>query len=130
MKTFINSQNKASENIQVITNLYMYWHELADDDIISLQPDEIQEIQELVSILPKDLILKQLTSQNTATDYTAYTYIFETPGALLGTKARAATESKVEQFLSYVQNLNCYEGSYYVTPIKGTNIIIGTFLIG
>lgn len=130
MKTFINSQNKASENNQVITNLYMYWHEQAADNITSLQSDELQEIQELVAILPKDLVLKQITSQNIDKCYTTYTYLFETPGALLGTKAQAATESKVEQFLSYIRKLTGYEGSYQVTPINGTNLIIGTFLIG
>ena len=130
MKTFINSQNEASFNDQVIRMLYMYWHELSNDDFFDLLPDEEQEIQELVDILPKYLVLKQITQQNTTSDYTVYTYVFETPGSLLGPKVQAYIESKVEQFLSYIQDLNSYEGSYYVTPIQGTNTIIGTFTIG
>lgn len=130
MKTFINSQNEASFNDQVIRMLYMYWHELSNDDFFDLLPDENKEIQELVDILPKYLVLKQITQQNTTSDYTVYTYVFETPGSLLGLKVQAYIESKVEQFLSYIQDLNSYEGSYYVTPIQGTNTIIGTFTIG
>ena len=130
MKTFINSQNKASFNDQVIGMLYMYWHELSNDDFFDLLPDENQEIQELVDILPKYLVLKQITQQNTTSDYTVYTYVFETPGSLLGPKVQAYIESKVEQFLSHIQDLNNNEGSYYVTPIQGTNTIIGTFTIG
>ena len=130
MKTFINSQNEASFNDQVIRMLYMYWHELSNDDFFDLLPDENQEIQELVDILPKYLVLKQITQQNTTSDYTVYTYVFETPGSLLGPKVQAYIESKVEQFLSHIQDLNSNEGSYYVTPIQGTNTIIGTFTIG
>lgn len=130
MKTFINSQNQASFNDQVIRMLYMYWHELSNDDFFDLLPDENQEIQELVDILPKYLVLKQITQQNTTSDYTVYTYVFETPGSLLGPKVQAYIESKVEQFLSHIHDLNSYEGSYYVTPIQGTNTIIGTFTIG
>lgn len=130
MKTFINSQNQASFNDQVIRMLYMYWHEISNDDFFDLLPDENKEIQEMVDILPKYLVLKQITQQNTTSDYTVYTYVFETPGSLLGPKVQAYIESKVEQFLSYIQDLNSYEGSYYVTPIQGTNTIIGTFTIG
>ena len=130
MKTFINSQNEASFNDQVIRMLYMYWHEISNDEFFDLLPDENQEIQELVDILPKYLVLKQITQQNTTSDYTVYTYVFETPGSLLGSKVQAYIETKVEQFLSYIQDLNNNEGSYYVTPIKGTNTIIGTFTIG
>ena len=130
MKTFINSQNKASFNDQVIKMLYMYWHELSNDDFFDLLPDEEQEVQDLVDILPKYLVLKQITQQNTTSDYTVYTYVFETPGSLLGPKVQAYIESKVEQFLSHIQDLNNNEGSYYVTPIQGTNTIICTFTIG
>lgn len=130
MKTFINSQNQASFNDQVIRMIYMYWHEISNDEFFDLLPDEEQEIQEMVDILPKYLVLKQITQQNTTSDYTVYTYVFETPGSLLGSKVQAYIESKVEQFLSHIQDLNSNEGSYYVTPIKGTNTIIGTFTIG
>lgn len=130
MKTFINSQNQASFNDQVIKMLYMYWHELSPNGFFDLLPDEEQEIQEMVDILPKQLILKQITQQNTTSDYTVYTYVFETPGSLLGSKVQAYIESKVEQFLSHINDLTDNEGSYYVTPIEGTNTIIGTFTIG
>ena len=130
MKTFINSQNQASFNDQVIRMLYMYWHEISNDDFFDLLPDENNEIQELVDILPKYLVLKQITQQNTTSDYTVYTYVFETPGSLLGSKVQAYIETKVEQFLSHINDLTDNEGSYYVTPIQGTNIIIGTFTIG
>lgn len=130
MKTFINSQNQASFNDQVIRMLYMYWHEISNDDFFDLLPDEEQEIQEMVDILPKYLVLKQITQQNTTSDYTVYTYVLETPGSLLGSKVQAYIESKVEQFLSHINDLTDNEGSYYVTPIQGTNTIIGTFTIG
>ena len=130
MRTFINSQNKASFNDQVIKMLYMYWHELSNDDCFDLLPDEEQEVQDLVYLIPKQLILKQITQQNTTSDYTVYTYVFETPGSLLGPKVQAYIESNVELFLSYINVLNNNEGSYYVTPIQGTNTIIGTFTIG
>lgn len=130
MKTFINSQNQASFNDQVIRMLYMYWHEISNDDFFDLLPDENKEIQEMVDILPKYLVLKQITQQNTTSDYTVYTYVFETPGSLLGSKVQAYIESKVEQFLSHINDLTDNEGSYYVTPIQGTNTIIGTFTIG
>lgn len=110
--------------------LYMYWHELSNDDFFDLLPDENKEIQEMVDILPKYLVLKQITQQNTTSDYTVYTYVFETPGSLLGSKVQAYIESKVEQFLSHINDLTDNEGSYYVTPIQGTNTIIGTFTIG
>ena len=130
MKTFINSQNQASFNDQVIKILYMYWHELSNDDFFDLLPDEEQEIQDLVDLLPKKLILKQITQQNTTSDYTVYTYIFETHGSLLGPKVQAYIESKVEQFLSHIKDLTDNEGYYHIVPIKGTNTIIGTFTIG
>ena len=130
MKTFINSQNQASFNDQVIRMLYMYWHEISNDEFFDLLPNEEHEIQEMVDILPKYLVLKQITQQNTTSDYTVYTYVFETPGSLLGPKVQAYIETKVEQFLSHIQDLTDNEGSYYVTPIKGTNTIIGTFTIG
>ena len=130
MKTFINSQNQASFNDQVIRMLYMYWHEISNDDFFDLLPDENKEIQEMVDILPKYLVLKQITQQNTTSDYTVYTYVFETPGSLLGSKVQAYIESKVEQFLSHINDLTDNDGSYYVTPIQGTNTIIGTFTIG
>ena len=110
--------------------LYMYWHELSNDDFFDLLPDEEQEVQDLVYLLPKQLILKQITQQNTTSDYTVYTYVFETPSSLLGPKVQAYIESKVEQFLSHINDLTDHEGSYYVTPIQGTNTIIGTFTIG
>ena len=130
MITFINPQNKASFNDQVIRMLYMYWHEISNDEFFDLLPDEEQEVQDLVDLLPKYLVLKQITQQNTTSDYTVYTYVFETPGSLLGPKVQAYIETKVEQFLSHIQDLNNHEGSYYVIPIQGTNIIIGTFTIG
>lgn len=130
MVTFINPQNSESFNDQVIGMLYMYWHELSNDYSFDLLPDEEQEVQDLVGILPKYLVLKQITQQNTTSDYTVYTYVFETPGSLLGPKMQAYIETKVEQFLSHIQDLNNNEGSYYVTPIQGTNTIIGTFTIG
>ena len=130
MKTFINSQNQASFNDQVIRMLYMYWHEISNDDFFDLLPDENKEIQEMVDILPKYLVLKQITQQNTTSDYTVYTYVFETPGSLLGPKVQAYIESKVEKFLSHIQDLTDNEGYYHIVPIKGTNTIIGTFTIG
>ena len=48
MVTFINPQNKASFSDQVIKMLYMYRHEISNEDFFDLLPDEEQKVQDLV----------------------------------------------------------------------------------
>ena len=131
MKTFINSQNKASFNDQVIKMLYMYWHELSNDDFFDLLPDEEQEIQDLVSLLPPNLVITQITMMELPTKEFAYTYIFQVPyNTNFTTKDLENAQVKLNAFFNMIKDLTDNEGSYCIVPIKGTNIIIGSFTIG
>ena len=123
MKTFINSQNDASFNDQVIRMLYMYWHEISNDDFFDLLPEEEQEIEDLVSLLPHNLVLTQISMQELKTNKFAYTYIFK----------RSRTTNfpvKLADFFNMLNDLTDNAGSYWIVPIQGTNTIIGTFTIG
>lgn len=131
MKTFINSQNQASFNDQVIRMLYMYWHELSNDDFFDLLPDEEQEIQDLVSLLPHNLVITQITMMELPTKEFAYTYIFQVPyNTNFPTKDLENAQVKLNAFFNMIKDLTDNEGYYHIVPIKGTNTIIGTFTIG
>ena len=131
MKTFINSQNKASFNDQVIKMLYMYWHELSNDDFFDLLPDEEQEIQDLVSLLPPNLVITQITMMELPTKEVAYTYIFQVPyNTNFPTKDLENAQVKLNAFFNMINDLTDNEGSYCIVPIQGTNTIIGSFTIG
>lgn len=131
MKTFINSQNQASFNDQVIRMLYMYWHEISNDDFFDLLPDEEHEIEELVSLLPRNLVLTQISMQELPTKEFVYTYVFQRSCTTnFPSKALAEAQVKLYKFFHMINDLTENAGHYYITPIKNTNLIIGTFTIG
>lgn len=128
--TFINGGENPKFNAETIWKLYTHFHEKSQDGITSPTIDEQKEIDELVSILPKDLVLSQISLQSYVPGEFAYTYVFKRPCPLNSPSASLArTISKVHLFLSKINAINKYGGHFYVTLIKGTNVIIGTFLI-
>lgn len=129
-ETFINGEENPKFNAETIGMLYTYFHEKAQDGITSPTIDEQKEIDELVSLLPQDLVLSQISLQSYVSGEFAYTYVFKRP-CLLNSNSRALTRtiSKIHFFLSKINAINKNGGHFYVTPIKGTNVVIGTFLI-
>lgn len=129
-ETFINGGENPKFNAETIGKLYTHFHEKSQDGITSPTIDEQKEIDELVSILPKDLVLSQISLQSYVSGEFAYTYVFKRPCPLNSPSASLArTISKIHFFLSKINAINKNGGHFYVTPIKGTNVIIGTFLI-
>lgn len=129
-ETFINGGENPKFNAETIGKLYTHFHEKSQDGITSPTIDEQKEIKELVSILPKDLVLSQISLQSYVPGEFAYTYVFKRPCPLNSPSASLArTISKIHFFLSKINAINKNGGHFYVTPIKGTNVIIGTFLI-
>ena len=130
-KTFINGEDSSKFNAATIGMLYTYWHEISKDGITHPTIDEQKEIKELVSLLPPDLVLTQISVHSLVTGESTYTYVFKRPCLLNApSKALAETISKVIRFLSETNDLSGNEGLFYVTPIHGTNLVIGTFTIG
>lgn len=129
-KTFINGEENPKFNAETIGMLYTYFHEKSQDGITSPTIEEQKEIKELVSLLPQDLVLSQISLQSYAPGEFAYTYVFKIP-CLLNSPSRALSKTlpKITLFLSKINALNKNGGHFYVTPIKGTNVVIGTFLI-
>ena len=129
-ETFINSEENPKFNAETIGKLYTHFHEKSQDGITSPTIDEQKEIEDLVSILPRDLVLSQISLQSYVSGEFAYTYVFKRPCLLNSPSASLArTISKIHLFLSEINAINKYGGHFYVTLIKDTNIIIGTFLI-
>lgn len=129
-ETFINGEENPKFNAETIGKLYTHFHEKSQDGITSPTIDEQKEIDELVSLLPQDLVLSQISLQSYAPGEFAYTYVFKRPCPLNSPSASLArTISKIHLFLSKINAINKYGGHFYVTLIKGTNVIIGTFLI-
>lgn len=129
-ETFINGEENPKFNAETIGMLYTYFHEKSQDSITSPTIEERKEIEELVSLLPQDLVLSQISLQSYVSGEFAYTYVFKRPGLLNSPSASLArTMSKIHFFLSKINAINKNGGYFYVTPIKGTNIVIGTFLI-
>lgn len=129
-ETFINGEENPKFNAETIGKLYTHFHEKSQDGITSPTIDEQKEIKELVSILPRDLVLSQISLQSYVPGEFAYTYVFKRPCPLNSPSASLArTISKIHLFLSKINAINKYGGHFYVTLIKDTNIIIGTFLI-
>lgn len=126
-ETFINGEENPKFNAETIGKLYTHFHEKSQDGITSPTIDEQKEIKDLVSILPRDLVLSQISLQSYVPGEFAYTYVFKRPCLLNYSLAR--TISKIHLFLSKINAINKYGGHFYVTLIKGTNVIIGTFLI-
>lgn len=130
-ETFINGEENPKFNAETIGMLYTYFHEKAQDGITSPTIEERKEIEELVSLLPQDLVLSQISLQSYVSGEFAYTYVFKRPGLLNSRRSSALvrTISKIHFFLSKINAINKNGGHFYVTPIKGTNVVIGTFLI-
>ena len=129
-ETFINDEENPKFNAETIGKLYTHFHEKSQDGITSPTIDEQKEIKELVSILPRDLVLSQISLQSYVSGEFAYTYVFKRPCLLNSPSVSLArTISKIHLFLSKINDLNKNGGHFYVTLIKGTNVIIGTFLI-
>lgn len=129
-ETFINGEENPKFNAETIGMLYTHFHEKSQDGITSPTIDEQKEIKDLVSILPRDLVLSQISLQSYVPGEFAYTYVFKRPCPLNSPSASLArTMSKINLFLSKINAINKYGGHFYVTLIKGTNVIIGTFLI-
>lgn len=129
-ETFINGEENPKFNAETIGMLYTYFHEKSQDGITSPTTEERKEIDELVSLLPQDLVLSQISLQSYVSGEFAYTYVFKRPCLLNSPSASLArTISKIHFFLSKINDINKNGGHFYVTPIKGTNIVIGTFLI-
>ena len=129
-KTFINGEGSSKFNAETIGMLYTYWHEISKDGITSPTIDELKEIEELVSLLPSDLVLTQISLQSYVPGEFAYTYVFKRPCIFKSTSsALVRTISKITFFLSKINDIHKNGGHFYVTPIKGTDIVIGTFII-
>lgn len=130
-KTFINGEGLSKYNASTIGMLYTYWHEVSKDGITHPTIDEQKEIEELVSLLPKNIVLTQITVQELSTGEFAYTYVFRRESTTnFPSKALSEAIPKFNAFFNMVNDLTEYAGHYYVTPIYNTNIVLGTFIIG
>lgn len=130
-KTFINGEGSSKFNAATIGMLYTYWHEISKDGITHPTIDEQKEIEELVSLLPKNIVLTQISMQELSTGEFAYTYVFKRSCTTnFPSNALSAAIPKFNAFFNMVNDLTEYAGHYYVTPINNTNIVLGTFIIG
>ena len=131
-KTFINNEGSSKFNAATIGMLYTYWHEVSKDDITHLTIDEQKEIEELVSLLPRNLVLTQISMQELSTGEFAYTYVCKRSCTtnFQASKALSAAIPKFNAFFNMVNDLTEYAGHYYITPIPNTDIVLGTFVIG
>lgn len=130
-KTFINGEGSSKYNAATIGMLYTYCHEISKDGITHPTIDEQKDIEELVSLLPRNLVLTQISMQELPTKEFVYTYVFQrscTPN--FPSKALAEAQVKLAYFFHMINDLTENAGHYYITPIKNTNLIIGTFTIG
>ena len=130
-KTFINNEGSSKFNAATIGMLYTYWHEISKDGITHPTIDEQKEIEELVSLLPRNLVLTQIAMPKLPTKEFVYTYVFQrscTPN--FPSKALAEAKVQLAHFFHMVNDLTENAGHYYTTYIKNTNLIIGTFIIG
>ena len=126
-RTFINRMGPSSRfnaTLKLIGKLYTYHHELSQDGIVSPTVDEQKEIEKLAWVLLPTTILKQISVQHLQNGGFAYTYVFQGPINNLD-----PLTSNVIHFLSEVSELTKKANHFYATPIKGTRIVIGTFII-
>ena len=126
-RTFINRMGPSSRfnsTLKLIGKLYIYHHELSNDGIVSPTIDEQKEIEKLAWVLLPTTILKQISVQHLQNGGFAYTYVFQGPINNLD-----PLTSNVIHFLSEVSELTKSDNHFYATPIKGTRIVIGTFII-
>ena len=130
-KTFINNEGSSKFNAATIGMLYTYWHEISKDGITHPTIDEQKEIEELVSLLPRNLVLTQISMQKLSNGEFVYTYVFQRSWTTnFPSKALAEAQVKLANFLHMVNDLTEYAGHYYITPIYNTDIVLGTFIIG
>lgn len=130
-KTFINGEGSSNGNAATIGMLYTYWHEISKDGITHPTIDEQKDIEELVSLLPRNLVLTQISMQELPTKEFVYTYVFQRSWTTnFPSKALAEAQVKLAYFFHMINDLTENAGHYYITPIKNTNLIIGTFTIG
>ena len=131
-KTFINGEGSSKGNAATIGMLYTYWHEVSKDGITHPTIDEQKEIEELVSLLPRNLVLTQISMQKLSTGEFAYTYVFKRSCTtnFPASKTLSAAIPKFNAFFNMVNDLTEYAGHYYITPIPNTDIVLGTFVIG
>ena len=130
-KTFINGEGSSNGNAATIGMLYTYWHEISKDGITHPTIDAQKDIEELVSLLPRNLVLTQISMQELPTKEFVYTYIFQGSWTTnFPSKALASAQVKLAKFFHIINDLTENAGNYYTTYIKNTNLIIGTFTIG
>lgn len=128
-KTFINGEGLSKYNASTIGMLYTYWHELAKDGITHPTIDEQKEIEELVSLLPKNIVLTQIQLQKIGTEKYAYTYVFKRSCTTnFPSKALSEAITKIDAFLYAVNVYTEKAGYFYTTPVHGTNLVIGTVI--
>ena len=127
-RTFINkmgpSSSRFNDTLKILGKLYTYHHELSQDGIVSPTIDEQKEIEKLAWVLLPTTILKQISVQHLQNGGFAYTYVFKSPILYLD-----PLTSNVIHFLSEVSKLTKKANHFYATPIKGTRIVIGTFIL-
>ena len=127
-RTFINkigpSSSRFNDTLKILGKLYTYHHELSQDGIVSPTIDEQKEIEKLAWVLLPSTILKQISVQHLQNGGFAYTYVFKSPILYLD-----PLTSNVIHFLSEVSKLTKKANHFYATPIKGTKIVIGTFIL-
>ena len=127
-RTFINkmgsSSSRFNDTLKILGKLYTYHHELSQDGIVSPTIDEQKEIEKLAWVLLPSTLLKQISVQHLQNGGFAYTYVFKSPILYLD-----PLTSNVIHFLSEVSKLTKKANHFYATPIKGTKIVIGTFIL-
>lgn len=127
-RTFINkmgpSSSRFNDTLKILGKLYTYHHELSQDGIVSPTIDEQKEIEKLAWVLLPSTLLKQISVQHLQNGGFAYTYVFQSPILYLD-----PITSNVIHFLSEVSKLTKKANHFYATPIKGTKIVIGTFIL-
>ena len=126
-RTFVNKMGPSSRfnaTLKILGKLYTYHHELSQDGIVSPTIDEQKEIEKLAWVLLPSTLLKQISVQHLQNGGFAYTYVFKSPILYLD-----PLTSNVIHFLSEVSKLTKKVNHFYATPIKGTMIVIGTFIL-
>ena len=116
--------SRFNATLAILGKLYTYHHELSKDGIVSPTIDEQKEIEKLAWVLLPTTILKQISVQHLQNGGFAYTYVFQGPINNLD-----PLTSNVIHSLSEVSELTKKANHFYATPIKGTRIVIGTFII-
>lgn len=133
-KIFINGDASTKFNAVTIGMLYTYWHEISKDGITHPTIDEQKEIEELLSLLPRNTVITQITLEELAPKKFAYTYVFKRSCIINNSSPKTLTADIVKfkafLILSKTKDLTENGGYYYITPVNGTDLVIGTLIIG